>query len=92
MALTKPVMPSASSAALSGHVLEKAFDADIINIHEQLSLDPSASKSEMQQRFWALYALAVDVTVPLISSDGKSFLVRRCKYNSARGDKARQLA
>ena len=68
---TGPAMPSMAAAQLTGHIMDKAFDPTVTDIFVQVGLQPDASKLEIQQRVWSIYAHAVDVRVPVVSADEK---------------------
>ena len=74
---TGPAMPSMATAQLTGHIMDKGFDPTVTDIFVQVGLQPDASKLEIQQRVWSIYAHAVDVRVPVVSADEKKWLVRR---------------
>ena len=63
------VMPTMDSASLDGHIMNKAFCENVVSIHEQVSLPSTTSKYELQQRVWAIYVAAVDITVPDFGSE-----------------------
>ena len=83
---TGPAMPSMATAQLTGHIMDKAFDPTVTDIFVQVGLQPDASKLEIQQRVWSIYAHAVDVRVPVVSADEKKWLVRRDIVHNDRGD------
>ena len=84
----EPVMPSMGTSLEGGASMQKAFDSSVTCIYEQVGLPTTTSKFELQKRVWSLYVAAVDITVPLLSSDGKKWLVSRDKKHNDRGDKA----